>query len=129
MDTFPAPEIERIILDYIELQSNFLLFHKKRNDAEKEYNKLLANFGGEMKNFTLGEAEIIYQAYLEMLVHEEQSKIAQARFNEAEEKLKEIGRILFEATITAEISLPSLQGGLQSKQITVRYTNGEVLVL
>lgn len=130
MITVQASEIEKVIIDYIELQNNFLLFHKKKNDAEKEYNKLLANSGGEMKNFTLGEADMIYKAYLEMLVNEEQSRIARDRFNEAEEKLKEIGRILFQATITAEITIPSINGGLyRSKQVTVKYNNGEVLVI
>jgi len=106
-----------------------LLYHKKKSDAEKEYNKLLVNSGGEDKNFTLGEAEMIYKAYVEMLVNEEQSKNAQTLFVEAEEKLKEIGRILFQASITAEISLPPVNGSpCHTKQVTVTYPNGEVLV-
>ena len=129
MNTAPVSEIEKIIKDYIEYHSDFLSFHKKKNDAEKEYNKLLVNSGGEDKNFTLNEAELIYRAYQEMLVNEEQSKIAQTRFIDAEEKLKEIGRILFQATITAEISIPPVNGTPHhTKQVMVTYQNGEVVV-
>jgi len=129
MNTAPVSEVERIIKNYIEYHSDFLSYHKKKNDAEKEYNKLLVNSGGEDRNFTLGEAELIYRAYQEMLLNEEQSKIAQTRFIEAEEKLKEIGRILFQATITTEISLPTVNGSSSNtRQITIAYHNGEVVV-
>ena len=129
MNTAPVSEIEKIIKDYIQHHSHFLSFHKKKNDAEKEYNKLLVISGGEDKNFTLGEAEMIYMAYREMLINEEQSKIAQTRFIEAEAKLKEIGQILFQASITAEISIPQVNGTPhQTKQVMVTYQNGEVVV-
>src|SRR5687768_8550194 len=122
MVTVQGSEIENIIKNYIEFQSNFLLYHKKKNAAEKEYNKLLVNSGGEDKNFALGEAEMIYMAYRQMLINDEQSKIAQTRFIEAEEKLKEIGRILFHASITAEISMPQVNGTpYQTKQVMVTY--------
>ena len=72
---------------------------------------------------------MIYSAYREMLINEEQSKIAETRFIEAEAKLKEIGRILFNASITAEISIPQVNGTpYQTKQVLVTYQNGEVVV-
>ena len=129
MNTTPVSEVEMIIKDYIQYQSHYLSYHKKKNDAEKEYNKLLVISGGEDKNFTLGEAELIYMAYREMLLNEEQSRIAETRFMEAEAKLKEIGRILFQASITAEISIPQVNGTpYQTKQVMVTYQNGEVVV-
>ena len=129
MSTAPVSEVEKIIKDYIKYHSDFLSFYKKKNDAEKDYNKLLVNSGGEDKNFTLDEAELIYKAYQGMLINDEQSKLAQMRFIDAEEKLKEIGRILFQATITAEISIPPVNGTPQhTKQVMVTYHNGEVVV-
>ena len=40
-------EIEKTIKDYIELREMSRLYAKKRNDLEKEYNKLLTNYNGE----------------------------------------------------------------------------------
>jgi len=123
-------EVEKIIRDYIEQQRKSQYYHKKKNDAEKEYNKLLVNFGGEAKNFSLEEANKIYQAFREIQINEEQLKTAEDKFNDADEKLKELGHILFHATITADIMIPPVNGEeVVSKQITVSFPNGQALVI
>lgn len=125
-----ASEVEKIISDYIEQQRKSQYYHRKKNDAEKEYNKLLVNFGGEAKNFSLEEANKIYQAFREIQINEEQLKSAEDKFNDADEKLKELGHILFHATITANISIPPVNGEeVISKQITVSFPNGQALVI
>jgi hypothetical protein len=65
-----------------------------------------------------------------MISFTEESKIAHRRFMEMEEKLKEIGRILFEATIMAEIPMtPPVNGGnAVSRTVRVSYINGQVMV-
>ena len=124
-----ASEVEKLIVDYIEQQQKSLYHHKKKNDAEKEYNKLLAISGGEEKNFSLNEANDIYKAYQEMISNEEQSKMAESKFNESYEKLKELGQVLFYASITADIVIPPVNGGLPTqKRVTVSFPNGEVFV-
>jgi hypothetical protein len=123
-------EVEKIIRDYIEQQRKSQYYHRKKNDAEKEYNKLLVNFGGEAKNFSLEEANKIYQAFREIKINEEQLKSAEDKFNDADEKLKELGHILFHATITANIMIPPVNGeAVVSKQITVSFPNGQALVI
>lgn len=123
-------EVAIIISDYLESRQNYLSFHKKRNDAEKEYNKLLVTSGGQDKNFTLDQAEKIYAVYREMLTNDEYSKAAEEKFQESERKLKELGQILFYATITADIIVPSVNGnGAGAKQVTVTFPNGEALVV
>lgn len=123
-------EVEKIIRDYIEHQRKSQYYHRKKNDAEKEYNKLLVNFGGEAKNFSLEEANKIYQAFREIQINEEQLKSAEDKFNDADEKLKELGHILFHATITASIMIPPVNGEeVVSKQITVSFPNGQALVI
>ena len=123
-------EVGKIIQDYIEHRQKSYYYHKKKTDAEKEYNKLLVTYGGEVKNFSLDQAEKIYKAYREMLINDEQSKITEAKFNEADEKLKELGRILFQATITADITIPPVNGGIfETRQVTVTFPNGEALVV
>src|SRR6266536_3278512 len=122
-------EIEKTIKDYIELQEMSRLYIKKKNDLEKEYNKLLTNSNGEEKNYNLEQADKIYKTYREMIACEEQSRIADESFNEAENQLKEIGRILYEATIHAEISLPAINGGgPRTKAVMVSYSNGQVYI-
>ncbi len=122
-------EIEKTIKDYIELQEMSRLYTKKKNDLEKEYNKLLTNSNGEEKNYNLEQADKIYKTYREMIACEEQSRIADESFNEAENQLKEIGRILYEATIHAEISLPAINGsGPRTKSVMVSYSNGQVYI-
>ena len=122
-------DIEKIIKDYIELQEMSRLYAKKKNDLEKEYNKLLTNSNGEEKNYNLEQADKIYKTYCEMIACDEQSKIASESFNEAENKLKEIGRILYEATIHAEISLPPINGHApRTKSVMVSYANGQVYI-
>jgi phage terminase large subunit GpA-like protein len=122
-------KIEKTITDYIELQEMSRVYAKKRNDLEKEYNKLLTVYNGEGKNYDLDQADRIYQVYSEMISYEEKLKIAGDSFNEAENKLKEIGRILFEATIHAEISLPAINGTApHTRSVKVTYNNGEVLI-
>jgi len=123
-------EVEKIIQDYIEQKQKSHYYHKRKNDAEKEYNKLLVSCGGEEKNFSLEEASKIYQAFKEMQVNEELLKNTEDKFNEADEKLKELGTILFHATITADIMIPPLNGeGVISKQVTVSFPNGQALVI
>lgn len=125
----PASDVEMLIRDYLEHHQKSLYHHKKKNDAEKEYNKLLANTGGEEKNFTLDQADKIYNAYREMTIHEKKSKEAEELFSEVYDKLKELGRILFHATITADIKIPPVNGEAPgSRQVTVSFPNGEVLV-
>ena len=125
----PASEVEKLIVDYIGQQQKHLYHHKKKNDAEKEYNKLLTICGGEEKRFSIDEADKIYRAYQEILLNEEQSKLAESRFEESYQKLKELGRVLFHASITADITIPPVNGGVSiTKQVTVTFPNGEVLV-
>jgi hypothetical protein len=124
-----ASEVEKLIVDYMEQHQKSLYHHKKKTDAEKEYNKLLTISGGEDKRFSLTEADKIYKAYQEILTNEEQYKLAETRFEESYAKLKELGRVLFHASITADITVPPVNGGLPTtKQVTVTFPNGEVLV-
>ena len=128
MNTFS--EVEKLIQDYIEQKQKSHYYHKRKNDAEKEYNKLLVSCGGEEKNFSLEEADKIYRAFKEMQVNEEHLKNAEDKFNEADENLKELGSILFQASITADIMIPPINGeGIVSKQVTVSFPNGQVLVI
>ena len=118
-------EVEKTIKDYIVLQEMFRLYAKKRNDLEKEYNKLLANYNEGENNYSLDQADKIYNVYREMISCEEQSKIANDNFGEAENELKKIGQILYEATIHAEISLPALNGtAAHTRSVTVKATSG-----
>ena len=122
-------EVEKIIQDYIEQKQKSHYYHKRKNDAEKEYNKLLVSSGGEEKNFSLEEANKIYKAFKEIEINEEYLKEAENKFNEADEKMKELGHILFHATITADITIPPINGEqLISKQVTVSFPNGQVVV-
>ena len=115
--------VENIIKDYLEHKERSIFYGKKRLDAEKEYNKLLTTYNGEAKHYSLDQADRIYKAYLSMSDNAEQSAQAQEKFIEAEEKLKEVGRILFEATITAEIGeSPAI------RSVRVDYHNGQVVV-
>jgi len=123
-------EVEKIIQDYIEQKQRSHYYHKRKNDAEKEYNKLLVSYGGEEKNFSLEEANKIYMAFKEMQVNEGHLKNAEDKFNEADEKLKELGNILFHASITANIIIPPINGeGFISKQVSVSFPNGQALVI
>src|ERR1043165_8984172 len=127
--TTNATEVEKLIVEYIEQQQRSLYHHKKKTDAEKEYNKLLAISGGEEKNFSLQEANNIYKAYQEMIINEEQSKLAESKFNESYDKLRELGRVLFYANIIADVVIPPVNGGLSiSKQVRVSFPNGEVFI-
>ena len=122
-------QVEKLIADFIEQRQRSLYHHKKKTDAEKEYNKLLAISGGEGKNFSIGEADRIYQAYQDMIINEEHAKTAETRYEESYQKLKELGRILFYGNIYAEITIPPLNGhGAVTKQVIVSFPNGEVSV-
>jgi hypothetical protein len=121
--------VEKLIIDYVEQQQRSLYHHKKKTDAEKEYNKLLTISGGEEKNFSLDEADKIYKAYQKILINEEQSKLAEEKFSDSYEKLRELGRVLFYASITADIIVPPVNGGLPiQKKVTVTFPNGEVFI-
>ena len=123
-------EVEKIIQDYIEQKQKSHYYHKRKSDAEKEYNKLLVSCGGEEKNFSLEEANKIYKAFKEIQLNEEHLKNAEDKFNEADEKLKELGSILFQASITGDIMIPPINGeGVISKQVTVSFPNGQALVI
>jgi len=129
MITNSSLEIEKIIQDYIEQQRKSNYYHRKKTDAEKEYNKLLVSSGGETKNFSLEEANKIYNAFKEIEVNEEYFKEAENKFNEADEKMKELGHILFHATISAEITIPPVNGEqVITKQVTISFPNGQVVV-
>jgi hypothetical protein len=128
--TNAVSEVEKMIRDYVEQQQRSNYYHKKKRDSEKEYNKLLVSLGGEEKQFSIEEANRIYSAFREMEINQEKLKIAEDKFNEADEKLKELGRILFNATITADITVPPINGeAVMSKQVTVSFPNGQALVI
>ena len=130
MHTTSNPGIESVIRDYIENRERFLFYGKKRMDAEKEYNRLLTKYNGEEKLYNLDHANSIYRAYCDMIAYGEQASQAQNNFMVSEERLKEIGQILFEATITADIAMtPAINGGTPvSRMVRVVYNNGQVLV-
>lgn len=121
--------IESIIRNYIESKDRSISLARKKNDLEKEYNKLLTVHSGEEKNYTLEHADKIYQVYQEMILSSEEATIAEGRFTDAEEKLNELGAILFEATINAEISLPEKNGNsIVKKPVRVSWYNGQAVV-
>ena len=124
----PIASVETIIRDYIEHRERSQFYGRKKLDAEKEYNKLLAKFNGEENFYSLDQANTIYKAYQDMIINGEQSTIAQSKFAEAEEKLIEVGRILFEATINAEIEVESMRGEPTRVAVRVDYRNGNVVV-
>ena len=130
MHTPSNPGIENVIREYIENRERSLFYGKKRMDAEKEYNRLLAKYNGEEKLYTLDHANSIYKAYCDMITYGEQATLAQNNFMLSEERLKEIGQILFEATITADIAMaPAINGGSPvSRLVRVVYNNGQVMV-
>ena len=121
--------ISKIITDYIELTEMSRVYGRKQIDLEKEYNKLLTEYHGEAKNYSLEQADKIYKVYKEMLDYEEKSKLATESVCQAEEKLKEIGKILYESTIHAQINLPAINGTpAQIKSVTVKFENGQVRI-
>lgn len=129
MFTDSVTELEAMIRDYIEHRERSMVYGKKRLDSEKEYNKLLTKYTGEAKHYSLEQANSIYKAYLEMVAYGEETALAQSKFAEAEEKLREVGQILFEATINAEISVNPVSGDSPAtRPVTIRYNNGQVVV-
>ena len=121
--------ISKIITDYMELTEMSRLYGKKEIDLEKEYNKLLTEYHVETKNYSLQQADKIYNVYKEMLDYKEKSKIATESLSQAEEKLKEIGKILYESTIHAEITFPAINGkAAQTRSVIVRFENGQVSI-
>ncbi len=129
MNANPVPVVGTIIKEYLEHKEKSFFYGKKRMDAEKEYNRLLTKYNGESKTYSLEQANRIYRAYHDMLTYSEESTAAQNRFIEAEERLRELGRILFDATITAEITTTSVNGEIPHiKEVTIVYDNGQVIV-
>jgi hypothetical protein len=121
--------VETIIRNYIEQKEKSYSYGKKRMDAEKEYNRLLTKYNGESKTYSLEQANRIYKAYQDMIAFGEESGIAQSKFMEAEENLRELGRILFQATITAEIPTTPVNGEAPGiREVTISYDNGAVIV-
>lgn len=125
-----SPSIETIIREYIEQKDRTLFYGRKKIDAEKEYNKLLTKYDHGEKQYSLTHANDIYKAYCDMIAYGEECRTAESKFMESEARLKEIGRILFEATITAEIPMtPPLNGGqAMARTVRVSYDNGQVIV-
>jgi hypothetical protein len=129
MNNSPVPSVENIIREYIENKERSFVYGKKKIDAEKEYNRLLTKYNGESKTYSLEQANKIYKAYHDMITFGEEAVAAQSRFLESEEKLREIGRILFEASITADIPITPLNGDAPAiREITITYNNGAVIV-
>jgi len=123
-------QVAGVIKDYLDYRQQSQFYHKKKNDAEKEYNKLLVTTQGEIENITLEQAERIYTAYDDMKTNEEEAVLADRRFREADEKLKEIGQILFGIPVLADIEMPPLNGeSRHTRKVTVSFPNGEVLVV
>lgn len=121
--------ISKILSDYIELTEMSRVYGRKQNELEKEYNRLLTEYNGEAKHYSLEQADKIYNVYREMLDYEEKAKIATESFCQAENKLIEIGQILYESTIHAQVNLPAINGTpAQIKSITVRFENGQVII-
>ena len=121
--------IAKIITDYIELTEMSRVYGRKQMDLEKEYNKLLTEYNGEAKHYSLEQADKIYKVYKEMLDYGEKAKIATESVCQAENELKEIGQILFESTVHAEINLPAINGTpAQTKSVVVRFDNGQVII-
>lgn len=129
MTTYEIQDVRNLITDYLEQRQRSLYYHKKKNDAEKEYNKLLAISGGEDKNFSLDEANKIYTAYQEMKISDQLSQEAATDFSNADEKLKELGQVLFHGTLTTEIVVPPVNGEMPSaRQVTLTFPNGQVVI-
>jgi len=129
MITNTVTEIEKIIQEYMEQRQKSNYYHKKKSDAEKEYNKLLVSSGGESKVFSLEEANKIYRAFKDIEVNEEHLKAAEDKFNEADKKMIELGQILFHASISADIMIPPVNGEqVITKQVTISFPNGQVVV-
>ena len=127
MDKTTNPGVEKIIRDYLELKEMSRTYEKKRYDLEREYNKLLTVYHGSAKNYTLAQADKIYNTWSEMNAYEEKAKIADDSFREAENKLKGVGKILYESAIHAEISFPASNGmGEQTRAVTVTFNEGQV---
>lgn len=119
--------IAKLIADYIELSEMSRIYGRKQTDLEKEYNRLLTEYNGEAKHYSLEQADRIYQVYKEMLDYETKATIAADSVCHAENELKQIGQILFESTIHAQINLPALNGTpAQTKSVVVRFDNGQV---
>jgi hypothetical protein len=124
-----TPSIEAIIREYLESKDLSFVSGKKRIDAEKEYNRLLTKYNGESKTYSLEQANRIYKAYHDMHTYEQQASAAQARFLDAERQLREVGDILFQATITAEMAITPADGSAAIvKEITVNFHSGNVVV-
>ena len=122
--------IENLIREYLHYKEQSQFYGKKRIDAEKEYNRLLTTYEGEAKHYSLLQADSIYRAFLEMQTYQEQCGHARELFTAAEQKLNDIGRILFEPTISAEIVMtPSINGeAYHRRSVRVTYHNGQVSI-
>lgn len=121
--------LEKIIRDFIELRDISIQYEKRRNDLEKEYNKLLISQSGEDKNFTLDQADKIYSVYCEMLLYQERAKTAAESFIEVEQKLREVGNVLYDGTIHADINFPAVNGHeAHTRTVRVTYKNEQVQV-
>ncbi len=121
--------IAKIITDYVELTEMSRIYGRKQMELEKEYNRLLTEYNGEAKNYSLEQADKIYKVYKEMLDYEEKAKVATDSVRQAENELKQIGQVLFESTIHAQINLPAMNGTpAQTRSVTVKFDNGQVNV-
>lgn len=123
-------EVSNLIAEYLEHKQWTLYFHNKMKDAEKEYNKLITISGGEERKFSLEEASDIYKVYKQMQFYSERQQEAESKFNEADQLLRSLGEILFQGTITADITIPPVNGEMPvKKMVTVSFPYGQVLVV
>jgi hypothetical protein len=121
--------VSKMITDYFVLTEMSRHYGRKQFDLEREYNRLLNEYHGEAKNYSLEQAEKIYTTYREMLDYGEKSRTATESLLESENKLRELGQILYESTIHAEVNLPAVNGyPAQTKTVTVVFQEGTVII-
>ena len=129
-----APRLEDIIREFLIYKEQSLSFGRKKLDAQKAYNRQLSEYSGEVKHYSLAQAEKIYRSYQDMQKYAAEAETASNQFQLAEQRLQEVGAILFEATITAEIEVGSGKAELEDdtaavkKTVTVSFNNGHIIV-
>ena len=119
--------IGKTIRDFMELKEMSRVYAKKKKELQQEYNRLLTEHNGEAKNYSLQQADRIYQVYCDMSDFDEKARIASESFLQAEEKLREIGQVLYNGIVHAEITLPAMNGSAaETKSVVVSFQNGQV---
>jgi hypothetical protein len=121
--------VGKLITDYIVLTEMSRHYGKKQVDLEKEYNRLLNHYNGEVKNYSLGQADKIYLTYTDMKSYADKSRVASENLIDAEKKLQELGKILFESTVHAQIEIPAINGNpSQLRSVRMVFQGGKVQV-